>query len=228
MAHDLRHRVLVEVDVLVRQAWREWLLARAPQTRVVVTQRQPARLAERACRLLFVVDHEGVEPLEVVHLVADGPVGHQLATVRAAARAALLDVREIVEREQPQPGAIGTQPRLVDPALGDEPAEHRQRAQACEHGRPAQAPGVQRDLQLPLERLAQPWLFDDGEVIAGARDGRLVVAQRDAGVEPWAPRVVLPPLARVIGDQQVPVAAPEDPRPPMRPGQACRSAALAL
>jgi hypothetical protein len=75
---------------------------------MLVTQRFPARLAERACRLLLVVDHERVEPLEVVHLTADCPVGHQPAAVRAAPRAALLDVPEIVEREQPELTAIST------------------------------------------------------------------------------------------------------------------------
>ena len=59
----------------------------------------------------------------------------------------------------------------------------------------------------------------DREVVAGARHSRLVLAQRDPRVEAWAPGVVLPPLARVVGDQQMPVAAPEDPGPGLRPAE---------
>jgi hypothetical protein len=153
----------------------------------------------------------------VVDRVADGPVGDQLAAVRAAARAALLDMREEVQRQQPQLGAIRAQARLVDPAPGDELAEDRQRVKPLEHRRPAQQPGLKRGLQLPLERITQPSLLDDREVVAGARHRRLALAQRDPRVEPWTPGVVLPPLARVIRDQQMPVAAPEDPGPGLRP-----------
>ena len=116
-------------------------------------------------------------------------------------------------------GAIGAQARLVDPALGEELAEDRQRHEPREHRRPAQKARLKRDLQLPLERLAQPALLDDQKVVAGARRGRLVLAQRDPRVKPWAPRVVLPPRARVVRDQQMPVAAPEDPGPRIRPAK---------
>ena len=184
---------------------------------MLVAERLPARLAQRACRLFLVVGHERVEPLDVVDRMSDGPVGDQLAAIRAAARPALLDVREEVQRQQPQLGSVRTQTRLVDPVFGDEPAEDRQRIKPFEHRRPTQNTSLQRGLQLPLERLAQPWLLDDREVIAGARHRRLVLAQRDPRVEPRTPGVVLPPLARVIRDQQMPVGAPEDRGPELRP-----------
>jgi hypothetical protein len=224
VTHDLRHRVIVEVDVLVRQPWRERLLARAPQPRMLISQRLPARLAKRACRLLLVVDHERVEPFDVIEDVAHGAVPDQLAAVRATARAALLDVPKELQRQQPQLGAIRAKARLIEPTLGDELAEDRQRAKPREHRCPAQKPSLKRGLQLPLDRLTQPWLLDHREVIAGARHRRLVIAQGDPTVEPWAPGVVLPPLARVVGDQQMPVAAPEDPGPELRPTELAAAA----
>lgn len=127
VAHDLRHRVIVEVNVLVRQTWRKRLLARAPQPGMLVSECLPAWFAQRACCRFLVIGHERVEPLDVIDRVADGPVGDQLAAIRAAARAALLDVREEFQRQQPQLGAVRAQARLVDPALGDELAEDRQR-----------------------------------------------------------------------------------------------------
>ncbi len=186
---------------------------------MLIAQRLPARLAERAGRFLLVIGHERVELLDVVHDVHNGPVGDQLAAVRPAARSSLLDVAQEVQRQQPELLAICAQARLIDATLGDELAEDRQRGKAREHRVPAQQTRLKRCLRLPLERVAQPGLLHDQEVVAGARSAWLVLAQRDPRVEPWAPRVVLPPLARVVGDQQMPVAAPEDPRPELRPAK---------
>lgn len=217
MTHHLRHRVIVEEDVLVRAARRERLLARSPQARMLIPERFPARITQRAGGLVLVVGHERVELLDVLDDVADRPAGKQLAAIGAAARAARLDVAEELKRQQPQVLAVLTQARLVDPALRDELAEDRQGAKAREHRRPAQHSGLKGGLELPLQCLAQPRLLDHQQVKPGARRGRLVLAQWDPRVKPWAPGVVLPPLARVISDHQMPVAAPKRPGPELRP-----------
>jgi hypothetical protein len=74
---------------------------------------------------VLVVGHERVELLEVIDGVADRRVLDQLAAVRAAAGAARLDVRQEVQRQQPQVLAVCAQGRLVDRALHDELAEDR-------------------------------------------------------------------------------------------------------
>jgi len=79
----------------------------------------------------------------------------------APQRAALLDVSEEVQRQEPEILSICAQPRLVDPTLGEELAEDRQRHEPGEHRRPGQKARLNRGLQLPFERLAQPVLFHD-------------------------------------------------------------------
>ena len=174
---------------------------------MLVAHGEPARLAEALGGFVAVVGHERVELLDVAQQRGEGAVGQRPSPVAAAVLAAPAQLAEEVQREDAHLGGAGGQARLVDAALGEEAAEQRERVEARPDGRPAQRAGLQADLAVPLQAVAQPGLFDREEVIAGVHPYRLVLTQRDPAVELGVPEVVLPPLARVVGDREVLIAA---------------------
>jgi hypothetical protein len=90
-------------------------------------------------------------------------------------------VAEEVLHQLAHPGRIGVQPRLGDAAPGQERVQDGQREYPLIERRPAQQPGFQRDLAVPLRAAAQPRRGDAVEV-DGLASQRLMLAKRDAGI----------------------------------------------
>ncbi len=99
----------------------------------------------------------------------------------AAAGPAGSHVAKEVQHQVPDPGRVGIQPRVADAAGGEERVEDGQREHPLAEGGPAQQPGFQRDLAVPLRGPAQPPGRDPVEV-DGVASLRLVQADRDAGI----------------------------------------------
>jgi hypothetical protein len=90
-------------------------------------------------------------------------------------------VAQEVQHQVPDPGRVGGQPRVADAPGGEERVKDSQREHPLAESGPAQQPGFQRDLAVPLRGPAQPPGRDPVEV-HGLAALRLVQANRDAGI----------------------------------------------
>ena len=108
---------------------------------------------------------------------------------------------EEIQHQRAHPGRVIGQPRPIDPATGQEPVELAHRHDPAVHRRPAQHPGVQADLAVPLQAAPQPPGADPVEPHRVPAH-RLVIAQRNPVVLHRVPLVPLPPRAGVGGGDE--------------------------
>jgi hypothetical protein len=108
------------------------------------------------CGLVPAVVHEQVELLHVDQDRLGVRRRYRLACGGAAGGPAGRHVAQEVQHQGPDPGRAGVQPRLGDAPAGEERVENGQREHPLAEGRPAQQPGFQRDLAVPLRGPAQP------------------------------------------------------------------------
>ena len=207
--HDLPHRGVVD-DIQARVAPAAAGKLPGPvKAGVPGSQFPPSRLASGRRGRVLVVVHEQVELLDMDQHRLGVRRRYPLPRGGAAAGLAGPHLAEEVLHQLTHPGRVGVQPRLADSAPGQEPIQHGEREYPLAEGRPAQHPGFQRDLAVPLRGAAQP-LGSDAVEVDGLTSQRLVLADRDAGVFDRVPGFPLPPRAGVVSQVQQPQEPQQD------------------